>query len=204
MIPEPPRRAPSPVPVGLSKVLLVEGSTPLHFFEALASELGLNDQVEIRSFGGVEQLRPFVRTLASTSEFRRLVRSLGVVRDAETDAKAARQSVEDALAAAGLREGVQTSVFILPDNERPGMIETLCVESVRQDPVFACVEDFFECVETQGAGLPGGPQDAKNYAQAFLATRKAVQLFPGLAAYRRYWPWESPVFDDLKGFLQAL
>jgi len=161
MIPRPPKTEPPPVPVSLSKVLLVEGSTPLHFFEALLSELGLHDLVEIRDFGGVRDLRPAVRALASSSEFRRLVKSLGVVRDAETDAKAARQSAEDALAAAGLPEGVETSVFIPPDNKQPGMIETLCVESVRRDPAFACVEEFFKCLGTQGVDLPDTPQDAK-------------------------------------------
>ncbi len=204
MIPRPPKTAPPPVPVSLSKVLLVEGPTPTHFFEALLKELGLKDKVEIRDFDGVEHLRAFVRALAATSEFRLLVKSVGVVRDAETNAKAARQSAEDALAAAGLPEGVQTSVFILPDNKRPGMIETLCIDSVRQDPVFPCVEQFFKCVETQGVDLPGAPQDAKNYTQAFLATREDVELYPGIAAYRGYWPWDSPVFDDLKKFLEAL
>lgn len=204
MIPRPPKTAPPPVPVSLSKVLLVEGNTPLHFFEALLSELALQDEVEICNFGGVRDLRAAARTLASSSEFRRLVKSVGVVRDAETNVKAARQSAEDALTAAGLPEGVETSVFILPDNKRPGMIETLCIESVRQDPVFSCVEQFFQCVETQGVDLPGAPQDAKSYAQAFLATRKEVQLYPGIAAYRGYWPWDSPVFEDLKNFLRAL
>jgi hypothetical protein len=204
MIPRPPKTAPPPVAVSLSKVLLVEGDTCLHFFEALLSELGLEDEVEVRHFGGVQQLRAFVRAFASTSAFRDVVTSLGVVRDAETDAKGARQSVEDALTVAGLPEGVQTSVFILPDNKRRGMIETLCVDSIRQDPVFSCVEEFFQCAEGQGAGLPHAPRVAKNHAQAFLATREEVQLYPGIAAYRGYWPWKSPVFDDLKTFLKAL
>jgi len=204
MIPRPPKIEPPPVPVSLSKVLLVEGSTPVHFFEALLCQLGLNDSVEIRDFGGVRQMRAFVRAFASSSEFRRLVKSMGVVRDAETNAGGARQSVDDALKAAALPEAVQTSVFILPDNERPGMIETLCIESVRQTPVFSCVEQFFQCVETQGVDLPGAPHDAKNRAQAFLATRSEVQLYPGIAAYRGYWPWDSAVFANLKEFLEAL
>jgi hypothetical protein len=204
MIARPPKMPAPPAAVSLSKLLLVEGSTPTHFFEALLSEMGLKDDVEIRDFGGVEQLRAFVRALASTSEFRRQVRSLGVVRDAERDASAARQSVEHALSAAGLPEGVQDSIFILPDNERAGMIETLCVDSIREDPVFSCVEQFFECVQKQGVELPSAPQDAKSYAQAYLATRTEVQLFSGLAAYRGYWPWDSAVFDDLKKFLKAL
>ncbi|MFH1924824.1 MAG: DUF3226 domain-containing protein [Planctomycetota bacterium] len=187
MIPRPPETAPPPpIPVSLSKVLLVEGKTPLHFFEALLSAMGVRSEVEILDFGGVDQFRAFVRTLASTSDFRRLVKSLGVVCDAESDAKARRQSADDALAAAGLPKGVRTSVFILPDNRSPGMIETLCIESVRQAPVFACVEQFFQCVEGQGVDLSEAPQSAKNYAQAFLASRKEVQLYPGIAAYRGY------------------
>jgi hypothetical protein len=204
MIPKPPKTAPPPVPVTLSKALLVEGATPMHFFEALLDELGFQDQVEIRSFGGVQDLRAALRALASSSEFARVVKSVGVVRDAESDAKGARQSAEDALGAAGLPEGMRSSVFILPDNERPGMLETLCLDSIRQDPVFSCVEQFFECIARQSVELPSPPRDAKNYAQAYLATRKEVQLFPGLAAYRGYWPWDSRVFHDLKEFLKAL
>ena len=204
MIPKAPKTAAPPVPVTLSRVLLVEGKTPFHFFRAMLEELGLLDEVEVRDFGGVRELRAFVRALASTSEFRSLVKSVGVVRDAERDAKAARQSVDHALAAASLPEGVRTSVFILPGNEREGMIETLCVDSIRQHPVFSCVEQFFECAGKHGVDLPSAPRDAKHYAQAYLATRKEVQLFPGLAAYRGYWPWDSGVFDRLKKFLKAL
>ena len=204
MIPRPPKTPAPPLPVTLSKLLLVEGSTPQHFFEALLRELALQDQVEIHDFGGVQDLKEALRAVASTSEFRVRVKSLGVVRDAETDASAARQSVDHALAAAGLPEGVQTSVFILPDNQREGMIETLCVDSIREDPVFSCVEQFFECVTRQGVELPSPPKDAKNYAQAYLATQPQVQLFPGLAAYRGYWPWGSRVLDELKEFLSAL
>jgi len=59
-------------------------------------------------------------------------------------------------------------------------------------------------IKNQGVDLPGGPQSAKNYVQAFLATRKDVQLFLGLAAYRGCWPWGSPAFDGVKDFLKAL
>lgn len=49
------------VPVELSKLLLVEGETPSHFFEAMARDLGIADEIEIRSYGGVAQLGPFLR-----------------------------------------------------------------------------------------------------------------------------------------------
>ena len=194
----------SPVPISLSKVLLVEGQTPVHFFEALLQHLKLSNQVEIHDFGGAENLRAALRALVASSDFRTRVKSLGVVRDAESDAKTARQSVDDALIAADLAKDVRASVFILPDNDRPGMIETLCLDSVRDEPVFACVEEFFECAKNHGVKPRTPSRDPKSYAQAFLATRQDVQLFPGLAAYRGYWPWNSPVFNSLKDFLRSL
>jgi hypothetical protein len=74
---------------------------------------------------------------------------------------------------------------MLPNGKQPGMIETLCVESVRADPAFECVEAFFRCVETKGIALPSGPIAAKSYAQAFLATRPEVQMFKALQPRRR-------------------
>jgi hypothetical protein len=209
----PPTPPTPPIPITLSKVLLVEGDTPMHFFEALLRHLGLNTVIEIRNFRGVSDLRDYLSALVSAPDFQSLVTSVGVVRDAEDKlAVDARQSVTDAFAAAGLTgastQPVKTAVYILPDDANPGMIETLCMEAVRQEPAladaFACVEEFFHCLDARRIALPGPPIRAKNHAQAYLATRPEAQMFPGLAAYRDYWPWNSPAFNPLKQFLTNL
>jgi hypothetical protein len=208
-----PARSPTPAPVSLAKLLLVEGDTPMHFFEALLRHLHLGAAIEVRNFRGVGDFKAFVTALAATAEFQALVTSVGVVRDAEDrPAVHARQSVEAALAAAGLTPArtppVRTSVFILPDDTNPGMIETLCMEAVRGEPslaaTYGCITDFFTCLARNGVALPPAPVLAKNHAEAYLATRPEPQLFPGLAAYRGYWPWSSPAFQPLIRFLQAL
>jgi len=88
------------------------------------------------------------------------------------------------------------------------MIETLCMTGVKNEPTvsgaYACVEEFFVCLGKNKISLPGPPKLAKNHAQAFLATRQDIQLFPGLAAYYGHWPLDNAVFDPLKKFLQAL
>src|SRR6266511_3010519 len=116
---------PSPGPVTLSKLLLVEGDTPMHFFEALLKELGLQDDIEIRNFRGVGDFKTYLVNLADTDEFKRVVTSVGVIRDAEAKpATAARAAIEYALTAAGLTPTrtplVRTSIFILPDNTNEG------------------------------------------------------------------------------------
>jgi len=211
-----PARLPPPpsAPIVLTKLLLVEGDTPIHFFEAMLRHLGLEREIEIRNFRGVGDFKTYLINLADTDEFKRLVTSLGVVRDAEKQpATAARQSVEAALLAAGLTPNrtppIKTSVIILPDNTNAGMIETLCMSAVQAEPslssAYSCVEDFFACLVRNGIALPAAPVLDKNRAQAYLATRQDVQMFPGLAAYRNHWgPWTNPVFQPLLHFLQAL
>jgi hypothetical protein len=94
---------PPPAPILLTKLMLVEGDTPMHFFEAMLRHLKLENEIEIRNFRGVGDFKTYLVNLADTDEFKRLVTSLGVVRDAETQpATAARQSIEAALLAAGL------------------------------------------------------------------------------------------------------
>jgi hypothetical protein len=207
MIPAPPKAPPAVIPITLPKLLLVEGSTPMHFFEALLQHLGLEKRVEIRSFGGVRDLKAVLPALLITPGFGQ-VTSLSVVRDAEDDAVAARQSVATALAGAALAPRIRTSIFILPDDSNPGMIETLCMQAVKNEPSLAaactCVEELFVCLGKNSVPLPALPRLAKNYAQAYLATRLETQMFPGLAAYRGYWPLDNPVFDPLKQFLTAL
>ena len=204
---------PPPGPITLTKLLLVEGDTPTHFFEALLRHLKLDATVEVRNFRGVGDFKAFVAALAATAEFQGLVTSVGVVRDAEDrPAIHARQSVEAALTAAGLTPTrippIRTSVFILPDDTNPGMIETLCMEAVRGEPslagAYGCITDFFACLARNKIALPSGPVLAKNHAQAYLATRPKLKPFPGLAAYEGYWPWSSPAIQPLIRFLQAL
>lgn len=211
-----PRPAPAPVPplppVGLPRLLLVEGDTPVHFFEAFLRHLGIAHAVEVRNFRSVASLKPYLQDLASTVEFQAAVQSLGVVRDAELDANGARQSVEGALQAAGLTPGrvppIRTAIFILPDNTSTGMLETLCLRAVAGETALqaatGCIAEFFTCLTKNNVSLPLGPKLAKNQAQAYLATRLDAQLFPGQAAYRGYWPWDNVAFDALRQFLLAL
>jgi hypothetical protein len=211
-----PAKTPAPIvrpaPISLSRLLFVEGDTPTHFFEALLCHLGIDKHVEIRNFRSITQLRPSLIDLARTVQFQTLVRSVGVIRDAETDAVAARRSVDDALQAAGLTPTrvppIATSVFILPDNAAQGMIETLCMHAVDGEATLAatssCTKEFFDCLWRAGVTLAPEPRLSKNRAQVYLATHIDVQLFPGQAAYRGHWPWNNPVFGPLKQFLQNL
>lgn len=87
------RAAVAPQPVQSDSLLLVEGNTPAHFFEALARSLGIGQRLEIRNYGGINQFARFLQLLASTTDFQAKVLRLGIARDAEGDPESAKRSL---------------------------------------------------------------------------------------------------------------
>jgi hypothetical protein len=206
----------------LQKVLLVEGHDAWQFFKALLDDLGLANTIEIRNYGGICQLAPFLRTLPAISGFGEVV-SLGIIRDAESNAQDAFKAVCQALEKA--RSGgpstpfqerlsvpqapinktggaLGVSVFILPDCVSPGMLETVCLASVAIDPAMPCVEQYFECLTGSRVPTPGNMSKAR--VQAYLSSRPKPGLLLGQAAHGGYFPWQSGVFEPIKQFLRAL
>lgn len=194
-----------PVPVALAKVLLVEGETPLHFFEALAKHLGIETQIEIRSFGGIKQLGAFLKTLASTAAFQEKVTSLGIARDCENNPVAAQNSMDAAIQAANIdAQKVTVSTALIPNTQNPGMIESLMMQSVQGSTVIPCIDAFFNCAVSTGLEIPQGMNRDKHIAQVYMAAHDHVQMPPGIAASRGLWPFNHAAFDDLKAFLNSL
>jgi hypothetical protein len=198
-------------PITLRRLLVVESHDAFEFFKALLRHLNLLESIEIRNMGGIRELSEYLKTLKAISGFAE-VESMGIVRDAETDVTAAFRSVCGSLAHNGLAaptepraiaEGMpRVGVFLFPDCERAGTLETLCLDSVIADPAMPCVEDYFQCLSNRGVSLPCNMSKAR--VHSFLASRTRPNLLLGQAAQVGYWPWESTVFDRLKQFFQTL
>lgn len=190
--------------------ILVEGNDQRNFFEAFISHLAIAN-IQVQNFGGVDQLRDFLEGLVDVTGFQ-AVKSVGIVRDAETSAQAAFQSVQSSLSNAGLpvpnqpeeRAGSSpaVTVLILPGNNRPGMLETLLNETFANTPVDDCINAFFGCVE-DASGVPT-QRPHKARARIYLTTKPEPHLSVGVAAKRGYWNLDHPVFDQLREFLRAL
>lgn len=191
--------------------LLVEGNDQRNFFYAMLRHMNLGG-VEIQNFGGVNELRNFLRNLANSDEFDQIVKSVGIVRDAEISAESAFRSVQGALRNANMdvpdAPGIKTggapsfSAFILPDNESGGMLETLLCRTFANTPLENCVESFFACVGGETGERLHRPE--KSRAHAYIATMPEPQVSVGVAAQRGYWNLDHPAFDDVKRFLQSL
>nr|BAL54915.1 hypothetical conserved protein [uncultured Acetothermia bacterium]BAL60051.1 hypothetical conserved protein [Candidatus Acetothermum autotrophicum] len=190
-------------------ILIVEGGEDKQFFQALIQHLGLSG-IDIMGIGGKDQIKANLKALRNSSGFT-IVRSLGIVRDADDDPRAAFQSVCSALQNAGLPvpdrplvsvgSNPAVTVMILPDINTPGALEDLCLQAVANDPALPCIEQYFECLQKQGF-LPKNISKAK--VQAFLASRIEAGKRLGEAAQAGYWPWDSSALDQVKNFLQHI
>jgi hypothetical protein len=191
------------------KQLLVEGKDVEIIFSHFIEQLGISG-LQIQDYGGVDELPGFLEQFVISHNFKSgNVVSLGIVRDAETGAEAAFQSICSALEKAKLTKpdlplvakGVnpKINILILPDSTTPGMLETLLLRAVANDPVMVCIDQYFECINQQAEYLPSPIDKAK--ALAFLASRQNIKPLLGHAARAGYWNFNSSVYDDVRSFL---
>ena len=190
--------------------LLVEGNDQRNFLEALRDRENLSS-IEVQNYGGTNELRGFLSAFVAVPGFGSVDR-LGIVRDAESSAVSAVQSVRSALDNVSMNAPIKPGVFsdgrpsvgylVLPDGEMPGMLETLICQSFASSDVNACVDSYFDCV----AGLDGVSMDRpdKSRAFAFLATRPEPNVSVGVAAKKGYWTLDHRAFDGVRAFLRTL
>jgi len=173
-----------PEPITKPKLLLVEGKDEFYLFTELIQILNLDQNLDVREVGGKDQ---FFRKLhkMQDSSGKEIIKSIGIVRDADNNPDATFQSVCNVLGKVGLpiptaplkpKAGYpQVTVMIIPDEHSKGMLETVCLESVRDDPAMICVEEFFDCLKTKRDSLSVN-DNPKAQVRAFLASREWLEI----------------------------
>jgi len=203
-------------PIQAPKQLLVEGRTPEILFREWTEAIGLKGQMEVRDFLSLSDLTDFLKLFATYKEFKENVTGIGIIRDAEDKpAESAFASVCASLRLAALAcpnvngvvaEGApRIGVFILPDCDQTGMLETLCWRVLEADPAFGsrvgCVAQYLNCLRQGGVELKN---EAKTKVWAYLSAQGQFDPLVGRAAQAKVWDWSSPVFQPLSDFLKSL
>lgn len=200
--------------ISADRLLLVEGRDEANLFGALLRHcLGAvwQQEIQIVEAGGRNAFRGNVATIRAEAESRPL-RVIGVVRDADRDARGALQSVCNALRMAGYNPPAihgdvsngnpRVGVFIVPDGRAPGAIETLCRRSVAGRAAGDCVEAFIDCLKEQGT-LHSRNED-KTFTHAWLAAGADPVARVGEGAQQGAWDFDSEAFGELTAFLRRL
>lgn len=200
-----------------AKLIVVEGRDEEFFFDALLVHLN-RDDVQVLPIGGKTMLGDNLQALILDPRFPN-VDALIVVRDADSTPpnsnvsafKRAWESVSAALQNAALPVPVEhatlsadsprTGIFIMPDGQNDGMLESLCLTSVSDQPEYPCVVEYFQCLAKHSV-QPNNLD--KGRAHAYLASRVEPDKRVGEAAQAGYWPWKSDTFLPLVDFVKQM
>lgn len=199
-----------PNKISSNNLLLVEGDHDKIIFSKLLEFLGLDD-FQVVSANGKEAFSPLLRLIITDDRFNDL-NAIGIIRDADNDFNGAFRSIQGAFRKASLtvpdrpltftESKPKNGIFIMPDNNTNGDLESLFLDSVVQEPVMECVDQYFDCLEN----LTGNehPKPTKAKVQVYLASKPEGDLHLARAAQKDYWDWENEVFQNIKDFLLSM
>ena len=189
------------------KLMAVEGDDEVNFFESFLKHMGITE-VEVHQVGGKTQFKNKLPALAKTPGFSD-VDVFAVIRDADESAEGAFDSIKNFLKKENLsppeqmntfaHETPKVGIFIMPGNSDTGMLEDLCLRTVRDNPALRCANAFVDCCESS---LESPPKNiAKAKALTFLAAMPKVVNSVGIGAHKGYWDFDSGELAELKRFL---
>ena len=205
-------KQPSPIQITKKKLLVVEGNDEKIFFEELFKHMAKENITDILDVGGKDNFKNSIPALTRISSFND-VEAIAVVRDADDSFLSAFDSVKGILKENGLlppgkpgefsQGNRKVGIFIMPDNKNSGMLEDLCLGTVKDEEGMECVNRFIHCANQ----LENPPKDkdiAKVKVQGFLAIKPGVVAKVGLGAQKRYWDFDSATLEPLRNFLSEL
>ena len=195
------------------RLLLVEGRDEENLFDALIGQcFDAEPEIQVIAAGGRDKFPANLAAIRSAALARPTLRAIGVVRDADENAGAAFQSVCDHLRNVGyqpppVHAGFSDAepsigVFIVPDGEAPGAVETLCRRSRAGDDVAGCVDEYLRCLAEHEAMRSTNVD--KTFAHAYLAAMDDPVARVGEGALQGVWDFGAPAFSELSGFLRNL
>lgn len=197
------------------QVLLVEGVDDERFFLALLRFLGIAN-CQVWNCGGKDYIADSIMRISKDALLPEL-EVLIVTRDADDNPVSAFESICNALKRYGFAAPVskntfvagkpKVGVFLLADSSGNGMLEDMCLETVRDHVAMPCVQTFCNCV----VNLEGGPKNrVKTEAQSLMAAHSFLAAMPefvrhvGTAAQRGYWNFDAETLGELREFLLQL
>ena len=198
------------------KLLLVEGKDEEKFFTILLEKNEIYN-IQIISSGGRKQFKRKLPAIKNTPGFDEIT-SLAVIHDADMDAQATFESVCSVLKNNDLNFPKEVSsfisgspnvgVFIIPDGQNSGMLESLCLSTVESKNIIDCVDSFMCCIEKDVQERSNKYKKPKNIhkakCRAFLSAMEEDTPSLGIAAEKGYWNLDSDKLKPLLDFLKKL
>ncbi|MBT7616309.1 MAG: hypothetical protein HN590_03385 [Calditrichaeota bacterium] len=194
-------------------LILCEGKTDKDFFEILIHrnpELNsFKEEFQIEPFFGVDNFREYVTAIRVSPGLRNL-KSILVVGDFDDGRRNRFDSFRNALSDFNLpspdKLGKWTAgslcvqIYLFPNNESIGMLESLCWDSIGNTDLRDCVSKYEECIEATGITIKN--VDKMRMFSYIAAHSNSCNV--GVAAKYRIIDVKSEVFSDIKRVLMEM
>lgn len=184
-----------PQPLKKPYLLFVEGKDDKAVIELLLQHLAITS-VEVYNVEGKNNFAPRISAVTVQADFNRIVRRVGIVRDADNDAEAARRSCTGILQPLS-----QPTDFCIVPSEGAGMIEDLFLAAIHDRPERQCIDDFVQCVVGTGVQIA---------APSKFRMRTFLMLHDPDTMQRLNWALQAnlvhpahPAFTPLREFLRS-
>ena len=174
------------------------------------------DQVQVYNVEGKSKINVgFLRVIRAECN-KGLLKTVGIIRDADNSAEHASQSLCSKLSGAGFippgeqlipsvietNTGKVTSLYYIFEKNGSGMLEDLCYTSVEGYIENKCIQSFINCVEK--ITVDKIHEIAKTRCYSYITVEDEPDIRVGLAAKKGYWNLNHPCFDPLIHFLELL
>lgn len=189
-----------------SKLFLAEGSSEAFFLESLFTDRGFDEsEYCVFCIEGIDNLRPNLHFLSTEPNFH-LVKSMGIMVDANGDADARLTSVLSSLKRYGCADdstsfnggniavykGLRIGLFISPGNSEPGTIETLTVREIRDQQESECIEALEGCIKS----VCGAVLSEKALTQIYISIKNGSLCGVGRAFQAGILKVEHPAYEE--------
>lgn len=202
-----------------SKLLLAEGADTLHFFISACEAFSVND-VQVMDFGGIKDLTTYLKALPLFSGYGK-VDTIVIARDAEKNPSTAVSNVKRSLRQMGLPvpgnpfefagAAPRVAFVIFPgfrtdtkdkNTLSAGTLEDLCLEIVKDNTTFECVDQYLECLRSKGRKIT---RPHKTKLHSYLAGENDfVGLKVGEASNAGAWDWNHSSLKPFKDVIRAM
>ncbi len=203
----------NPEQITAKKILLAEGRDAELFLVWTSRHFRHEIDFQVMDFGGIKELTNFLLLLANDESYDD-VETIVVARDAETDAKAATDSIQHSMKQANIpvpkkpfeyirNATLKTAFIIFPGPKySSGRLEDLCLLTVEDDPLLKCVDGYLECAKAKGEQLT---RIHKSRLHCFLAGKKDYAGLPiGRASQKKAWDFDHSALKPFKRIIQEM
>ncbi|MBN1697661.1 MAG: hypothetical protein JW881_09120 [Spirochaetales bacterium] len=161
---------------------MVEGKDECNFFSEIVEKERLLIQIE--DYKGKANLKNYLESLKKRTGHETIT-SIGIEQDADNDPDAAYDSICHALKSASYpgpdqekknRNEIKVTILIIPDRDKKGMLEDICLSSIKDDPHMSCVEAYMNCIREKTDNFHDlHINQAKTKIRSFLISREIIE-----------------------------